>query len=310
MSEMRPVVFRSRDGLGLHGMLHLPAGKPRQQGIIILSPGIKSRVAPHRLYVKMSRRFVELGFAVFRFDPEGMGDSEGEINERLAADVYGSIQAGRFADNTASAMDWMQKELGIKRFVLSGLCGGAITGLLSGAGDKRVDSLLGLGIPVILDGSGVDRTRHMSKGQLEEIRKGYFRKALDPKAWARLLSFKSDYRLLVKSLALSLSGKKKKPMPAGTAKKAATPDNFNPLFPDAFSRMAEKRKICLVFSEADRLYWEFEEKFAATHGDSIARAGKNLEIHITKNANHVFTFREWQESALETMCNWLERQNA
>ncbi|WKZ32629.1 MAG: hypothetical protein QY316_12055 [Thermodesulfobacteriota bacterium] len=310
IKEMRPVVFRNKEGLALHGILHMPSGTPRQQGIIILSPGIKSRVAPHRLYVKMSRRFVELGYAVLRFDPAGMGDSEGEIDERFAADVYGSIQVGRFVGDTVAAMDWMQRELGIKSFILSGLCGGAITGLLAGAGDNRVDSLLGLGIPVILDGASVDRTRHMSKGQLEEMRRGYLRKALDPKAWTRLLSFKSDYRLLMKSLALTLSGKKKKPMPAGVTGKAAVPGNFNTLFPDAFSRMAEKGKVCLVFSEADRLYWEFEEKFAATHRDSIARAGKNLEIHITKNANHVFTFRDWQESALETMCSWLERQDA
>lgn len=306
MKEMRPVVFRNKEGLALHGMLHLPSGKPRQQGIIILSPGIKSRVAPHRLYVKMSRRFVELGYAVLRFDPAGMGDSEGEVDERFAADVYGSIQVGRFVGDTVAAMDWMQKELGIKKFILSGLCGGAITGLLAGARDERVDSLLGLGIPVILDGSKVDKSKYLTKSQTQSIKRDYLRKAFDLRAWGRLLSFRSDYKLLFRVFAGG-KGKGAAEGPEPSATGSGEQGNFNTLFPGAFEGMSRSRRICLIFSEADRLYWEFEEKFANNYKDAVARAGKNLEIHMTKNANHVFTFKEWQDSAFNTMCGWLSR---
>lgn len=302
----RPVIFKSRNGLKLHGMLHLPDGQTRKTGIIILSPGIKSRVAPHRLYVKMSALFEGLGFAVFRFDPEGMGDSEGEVNEKQAADVYGSIQVGRFVDNTISAMDWMQSELGIKKFILSGLCGGAITGLLAGARDSRVDSLLGLGIPVILDGSNVDKTRFMTTGQLGAVRKGYFRKALDPKAWLRLLSFKSDYRLIFRSLWSSAAKKKSQGEQAGPPEEKKEQGNFNSLFPAAFRQMAGSRKLCLIFSESDRLYWEFQEKFSSAYKEEMDRYGRNVEIHVTPEANHVFTFRKWQDGAFGTMRKWLE----
>ena len=134
--ELKPVTFLNRKGCKLFGILHIPPQPRKDVGIIILSPGIKSRVAPHRLYVKMARRFCEMGFCVLRFDPEGIGDSEGEIEERMSADFYGSVQVGRFVGDTIDAMDWMEKEHGISRFILAGLCGGAITGLLTGALDQ------------------------------------------------------------------------------------------------------------------------------------------------------------------------------
>lgn len=308
------ITFRSADSLSLHGILHTPDVKARSTGIIILSPGIKSRVAPHRLYVKMSRCFAELGFKVFRFDPEGMGDSEGEVSENLAADVYGSIQVGRFVSNTVSAMDWMEKECGVKRFILTGLCGGAITGLLTGAGDARVDSLLGLGIPVALDGSNVDRAKYMTKGQLECIRKGYLRKISDPKAWVRLLSFKSDYRMILKSIGTAVKRHNKNTPPQGTAPAPAPPSggqqqtgNFNPHFPAAFSKMVDSRKVCLIFSEADRLYWEFEEKFMTNYREQVEKKKQNIEIHVIKNANHIFSDKDAQKQMLKVSSDWLRR---
>ena len=43
--------------------------------IILLNAGIAHRVAPHRLYVNMARRFADMGFTVLRFDFSGVGDS-------------------------------------------------------------------------------------------------------------------------------------------------------------------------------------------------------------------------------------------
>jgi pimeloyl-ACP methyl ester carboxylesterase len=273
-------------------------------GIIILSPGIKNRVAPHRLYVKMARRFCELGFNVLRFDPEGLGDSEGEINEVFTANLYGLIQVGRFIEDTACAMDWMEKECGISRFILAGLCGGAITGLLTGARDRRVVSLLGLGIPVILDSIRVDIKKYMTKTQLENIGNRYLGKLFHIEAWKRFLLLRSDYHLIYLSIFNKIKGKvinsekaSSNAMNFSQADNQAG-NNFNTLFPVALQNMLKSRKMVLIFSGVDRLYWEFEDKYLHNYEKEFSKLSKNLRIHVIKNANHILSFKEWQDEMI------------
>jgi len=310
----RPVVFRNRDGLRLFGMLHLPeSGRKRDAAILILSPGIKSRIAPHRLYVKMADRFTRLGFPVFRFDYAGLGDSEGEVSERYVADFYGSIQRGRYVNDVKAAMDWMEAGTGIRRFILAGLCGGAITGLLAGSRDQRIDSVAGLGIPVILDGTDIDYYDHVSSGQLGRLREKYLGKLLDPKSWIRLVTLQTDYRLLAKSLfrpflqLFRSDAEADGTMTHSPAAKSPENGNFNRLFPSSFfSMVSSGRRILLVFSEKDRLYWEFDEKFRKPFRSRLEEYRGSVDIHVTKDANHIFSFPEWQEDMMERVCEWLE----
>ena len=206
MVEAKPVRFRNMDGHTLFGIYHPANGETKRAvDIIILSPGIKSRVAPHRLYLKMARNFAEAGYNVLRFDYHGLGDSEGEVDEKKVADFYGSIQVGRYVNDTIAAMDWMENETGSKKFMLAGLCGGAITGLLAGAGDPRVDSLMGLGIPVILDSSTIDRSKYITEGELVSMQKRYIRKLFSIRGWLRFLTLRSDYRTALRSFLLLLA---------------------------------------------------------------------------------------------------------
>ncbi len=132
--SVTPITFSNQDGLRLFGMLHQPA-VPREgaETVLILSPGVKMRVAPHRLYNKLAERFVAMGYPVLRFDFHGLGDSEGAAPEALLADFYGATQLGRYVGDTVAAMDWMQRTYGTRRFIAAGLCGGALTGLLTAA---------------------------------------------------------------------------------------------------------------------------------------------------------------------------------
>ena len=97
MNEViHPVFFPNKNDRMLFGILQQPKNARHDAAVVFLSPGIKSRVGPHRLYVKMAERFTQMGFAVLRVDPEGLGDSEGEIDADHTADVYTSIQLGRY----------------------------------------------------------------------------------------------------------------------------------------------------------------------------------------------------------------------
>lgn len=303
------VVFENRDGQRLFGILHEPGnGRTRDVGIILLSPGVKMRVAPHRLYNLMAARYVEMGFPVLRFDFWGLGDSEGEVREELLADLYGHVQVGRYVGDTQSAMDWMSQHCGVDRFVVGGLCGGAITGLLAGARDRRVQGLIGLGIPVILDSANIDKTRYLTSGQLDRLRAGYLRKLIDPKSWLRLLSFKSDYRVLWRALAQPLRSRLRRRQPAPASEPPAA-ENFNTLFPGAFFSMAESRRpIYLMFSGADRLLWEYEEKFAQPYAERLRACQDGFEVHTIKEANHILSTAEARAEMLSRTADWLERR--
>ena len=140
-----------------HGVLHVPDGpRAHDLGIILLSPGVKMRVGPQRLYPRMTDHFVSLGVPVLRFDFYGLGDSEGTLPEERLKDVYNHIEVGRFVDDSVDAMNWMAEQCGTRRFILSGLCGGAITGLLVGERDERVAGLLALGITPLLASRSAD----------------------------------------------------------------------------------------------------------------------------------------------------------
>jgi uncharacterized protein len=317
------VTFPNRAGERLFGILHQPA-VPREAGvaIVLLSPGVKMRVAPHRLYNKMAARFVALGYPVLRFDFNGLGDSEGEIQETLLADFYGSVQVGRYVADTVDAMDWMQQTHGISRFIAAGLCGGALTGLLAADRDPRIISLVGLGIPVILDGSHIDFSKYMTDAQLASTRKGYLRKfqLWHPdvwKSWMRFFSGQSHYSLITRSITKPLMQRlRRRGAPAAPAPAAAAPppperDNTNPHFAPAFRRMlASSRRMFLVFGETDRLQFEFEVKFVERNPTVREHVPGGYETHLTKDANHIFSLSGWQQDMLDRCCAWLEGDHA
>jgi uncharacterized protein len=314
VSSLIPVSFPNQDGLRLFGILHQPA-VAREPGvaILLLSPGVKMRVAPHRMYNKMADRFVAMGYPVLRFDFHGLGDSDGETTEENLADLYAATQVGRYVADTVAAMDWMQETYGFSRFIAAGLCGGALTGLLTAERDSRITGLLGLSIPVILDGSNVDASQYMTTAQLEGTRDGYLKKANPFKggglqSWIRLLTFQSDYRMITRSLMKPILARlRRSEAPAATPAAAQPADNTNPYFAPAFRQMVStSRRVLLIFAEADRLFWEFEAKYMERHRASIEPYAQWYRVHVTRQANHIFSFGEWQQDMLDQCCGWLE----
>jgi pimeloyl-ACP methyl ester carboxylesterase len=313
-----PVTFVNADGARLFGILHQPeAPRDPHTAILLLSPGVKMRVAPHRLYNKMTARFVSLGYTVFRFDFHGLGDSGGLAPDWLLADLYGATQVGRYVNDTVAAMDWLQRTYGTTRFIAAGLCGGALTGLLTAQRDPRIVSLMALSIPVILDGANIDASKYMTATQLRGTRKRYLSKLRlwDPavwRSWMRFLTLQSHYSLVLRSLAQPVLAKFRRAAPAvpKEAPEASQPveqDNTNPHFAPAFMRMAStSRRMLLVFAETDRLLWDFEAKFRQRHQSAIERYKHEYEVHVVPKANHIFSLPEWQEEMLGRACEWLD----
>jgi hypothetical protein len=314
MSVLEPVKFVNNNKQTLFGILHKPHEIHKSRlGVIILSPGVKSRVAPHRLYVKLAKIFEQNGFPVLRFDFYGLGDSEGSLTELFLPDLYTSIQKGRYIDDTLSAMNWMEKNCDVDGFILVGLCGGAITGLFAGEVDKRVKALIGIGIPVILDLAKEKKSQTLTSGELQLHRKLYFKKILNPKSIIRLLTLQSDYKVIINSVFGPLTSKfKNKPKIKDLSNKEQLLKqdknmvNFNFLFPKAFIKMLkDHQKIALFFGAEDRLYWEYKEKFYANYSDAFEQNKDNYEIYLSDEARHIFELREHQKDLFTKISSWL-----
>lgn len=302
--KSQAVVFPNRDGVRLFGVLDAPESPVGELGVLLLSPGIKMRVGPHRLYLRLVELFLGLRLPVLRFDFYGLGDSEGALTEQLMRDVYNHIEVGRFVGDTLAAMDWMERHHGIKRFILCGLCGGAVTGLLAGSRDPRVVGLLSLGITPVLASRAADPGMYMTVGQLERLQRGYLSKLTNPESWLRLLSFKSDYRLIWKSLTVRF-----RPKPAAAPPPAGSDDNASPIFPPAFMKMlSTQRPMLLIFGGSDRLAWEFDEKFVARHREALSKLPALYDVHVVKQANHVLSQEEWQKETVEVSMSWLVKR--
>lgn len=313
--QQTPVTFRNGEGQQLFGILH-HAGDPRaaDTAVLLLSPGVKMRVAPHRLYNKLAERFVTGGRVVLRFDFNGLGDSEGDAPEPMLADLYRATQLGRYVPDTVAALDWLDRSYGIRRVVAAGLCGGALTGLLTAQHDRRICALLALSIPVILDGSGEDASRYMPVAQLALTRDAYLRRlrvwegqAL--RSWVRFCLGQSDYRQIARSMAAPIVKRwRARAVEPAPLEQPATTDNTNPHFAPAFFGMvSEARPVLLLFGESDRLYWEFDEKFVSRYRTHLAHHESMIEVHVTAKANHIFSFADWQTEVLARGSAWLDR---
>ena len=116
----------------LFGILHTPKREgsgQRAKGILFRTAGLRYRTGPYRQYVRMARRFCENGYAVFRYDPPGIGDSEGSFRDMLD---YRKRYAGN-QDITRQVIDCFMSRAGISELGVFGLCSGAYDALLVGA---------------------------------------------------------------------------------------------------------------------------------------------------------------------------------
>ncbi|MEQ1579205.1 MAG: GNAT family N-acetyltransferase [Steroidobacteraceae bacterium] len=302
----------------LYGMLDCPAGEQGSWPLacILLSPGVKPRVAPHRLYRKLSGEFVRRNIPVLRLDFAGMGDSQGVYDAKLLADVYTQVQAGQHIADVRAAMDYMAQRFGIGKFLVGGLCGAAITGLLTAERDSRIAGLFSIGMPVVLVGTESAAVRPPTAALLTANREIFRRKAMNPLHWVRLLTLQSDYGLLWSVMRESLKRgfqkaavwRKDTPPENQTGQEPAMPDFLDRNFVRAIFKLANSgRAALLLFGGTDRYFSEYQEYFAVPWAGQIAAVGDRIELQVVPEANHVLGEPRWIEKAKLAVGDWLDR---
>lgn len=153
----------------LVGIITEPQGgtdRGHKPNVILLNAGLLHRIGPNRTYVKLIRRLAGLGYTGLRFDLSGIGDS------RAATDGH-SEPDSRLRD-IRDAMDMMAAKTGEDRFILGGLCDGAVSSFAAAAHDPRV-------VGVVL----IDAFRYKTRGYyLRRYRDRFFR----ARSWLNLLT--------------------------------------------------------------------------------------------------------------------------
>jgi len=118
--------------LPLVGVLCEPDSPDAQKPVVLLlNSGVMHHIGSCRVSVKLARALANnAGLVSVRFDFSGIGDSEprrGAPSFDLAA-----------VEEVREVMDYLQKTRGVERFILYGLCSGAVIGMNTAVLDSRV----------------------------------------------------------------------------------------------------------------------------------------------------------------------------
>jgi len=144
----RPVSFLVGE-VPVRGIVHLPVNKKREEiAIVLVAAGEACRSA--FFYPLLARSLADSGWIVLRFDPRGIGDSCGELGCSLLEEVFAKVEDGLLVTDTVAAMDYLEGGEAVRRFVLAGLCGGAITAIRAACVDGRIAGLIPLELPMRL----------------------------------------------------------------------------------------------------------------------------------------------------------------
>ncbi|NIA28171.1 MAG: alpha/beta fold hydrolase [Desulfobulbaceae bacterium] len=129
------VLFGSTGSLvGVITSTEADADHGRLPNVVLLNAGLLHRIGTNRTYVKLIRRLSQLGMTGLRFDLSGIGDS------RAATDGLSEPES-RLRD-MREAMDMLAAKTGEDRFILGGLCDGAVSAFAAARIDPRVVGMI------------------------------------------------------------------------------------------------------------------------------------------------------------------------
>ena len=131
MIEPTETIARFGAGERLLGIVTLPVQRHADApACLFLNAGVVHRIGPHRINVKIARALAGIGMASIRIDLSGMGDSP---------PAPGAEHSGeQTVRDLQDAMTHLEQTLGVRRFIVFGLCSGAVHAYWLAQRDERV----------------------------------------------------------------------------------------------------------------------------------------------------------------------------
>ncbi len=278
---MREEALLFGEGRSLVGIITDPPAQAACEdapAVVLLNQGMIHRVGPNRLYVKIARRLADAGFVVLRFDFSGIGDSPPSADNLPFK--------GRSVTETRGAMDCLAERRGCKRFILMGICSGAVGSFNTACNDSRVVGAVQIN-PQFYN-------RELSS-YVEARRGRYWRSVLrSPRRWLRPLTGKANYRMLWMRLRGLF-------VPSSRASSAAEGVG------EEYRLLTEKGvSLLLIYSSRD---WglEYFDLIRGTVVDELIASGK-LRVETIRNTDHSFIPLDSQDELFGVIESWAHEQ--
>jgi pimeloyl-ACP methyl ester carboxylesterase len=272
---MKEEVFKFGRDDEMVGVASLPESSSDVVAFVLSNAGLLHRAGPNRLYVQLARAIASTGHLAFRFDGHGLGDSQHSERENTGV------------DDTREAIDFLAKTMGTRRFVLMGLCSGAVSAFMCAQRDERV-----VGI-ALFNPLGGELLEQVDPALRTETRWRYYHRALRSReSWSRALTGQTNYRRFASSLV-------------GRMTKAFVPKDpkvdFVEVMRPGFAGLLERgTQILVVHTE----WGEEAELIKQLRLEDTSRR-RALTVRMAKNCDHSFTPLRCQQYLLEVVREWV-----
>jgi len=254
--------------------------------VILLNSGIIHRIGPNRLYVTLARRLARAGFVTLRFDSSGIGDS---VSRRDHVPFQRSSVL-----ETQDAMEYLAATRGVSRFLLAGICTGAVVAYHTSRADERV-----LGA-VLINGQGyIPESEEAIHAYLatRQRRSYYLGRALyNLQSWRKLATGRVGYRDILGALGFRREGRRRaKDVPTSKAREVA----------GGFRSLADRRtEMLFLYSGGDPGIEELDLILEGRVAELSAR--ETVQYRVIEKADHMFTALASQEEFLRSTVGWLQ----
>lgn len=290
--------FAGPDGLVRRGIVSKPTDAART-GVVLLPAGLKYHAGPHRLNVLLARRLVAMGYVVLRFDPAGIGESDGSLGPAPVRALWSGVEHGLFSDDALLASRVLRERFGVSSIVACGLCGGAITAQIAAASaPDSINGVISIASPVTTSPTDQE-SRSIGEKLARRILHSYLKKLVSLEAWSRLLRRESDLRGIAATVRVALSPRKNR------TDGADVPANFNALYLQSFESIrAAGIPHLMVFGASDNRWVEFDEYVLKTHLRARTEC-EDYSIRVIPEGNHELQQTRSQALAMSHIEQWL-----
>lgn len=287
---MREHAFLFGSSQGLAGIVTEPSGggpgAPANLGVVFLNAGVIHRVGPSRLYVTLARELAALGCVVARFDHSGVGDSA--VRRDGLPFEESAISEAR------EAMDWLQKTRGVDRFVLAGLCSGAVTSFEAAVVDERV-----VGVAMI-NPQGFDQSPEWNAYVLNRgrARRYLSRSIFSARSWWNAITGRVDYKRLSSVLWEDMA------MRRNRAAQTAVSSVASRVAADLHKLERRGVRTLLLCSEGD----DGIEYMNVILGQDVTKmtTAPHLTVEILPGADHSLTLFDSQGRVMQSFRQWAQ----
>jgi pimeloyl-ACP methyl ester carboxylesterase len=276
----RPVVFGSE--ARLVGVITEPVNRAGSKtACIFVNAGLIHHVGPNRLYVRLARQLASLGYPSLRFDLLSRGDSDTRRDGL-------SFVSGSLAD-VRLAMEALQKAVGAERFVLMGICSGAVNSLHVATEEPRVAGV------IAIDGPSYQTFGYHVRYYVRRI----------VRMGANALTGRS--RVLQRLRGAGAQVKRSGPQPRAE-------DEFAHLYGDLVmpSRDQAAQVLSAMVDRGARMLFIYTGSwsiynYAGQFRDAFPEVMKRGAIHVeyAPDADHTFTRLHHQEQLVEMVGGWM-----